>query len=178
MARLSGLFWIKLQAKLVDLENTMAEFKTKCALPEEVETAKKELLAARKRAVEIKEMKERASEQEKLLEKTETELKIAHDKRQKDLEEKDEKLSEEVEKREQLQIRNNRLEEEMAIKSQQISQLQIQRAQASAGGSSIERFLGTVFGTALGHVFFRGLAGPLSVGRQCGADLPRVSNEE
>ena len=162
----------------VDLETTMAEFKTKCALPEEVETAKKELLAARKRAVEIKEMKERASEQEKLLEKTETELKIAHDKRQKDLEEKDEKLSEEVEKREQLQIRNNRLEEEMAIKSQQISQLQIQRAQASAGGSSIERFLGTVFGTALGHVFFRGLAGPLSVGRQCGADLPRVSNEE
>ena len=162
----------------VDLENTMAEFKTKCALPEEVETVKKELLAARKRAVEIKVMRERASEQGKLLKETETETKIAHDKWQKDLEEKDEKLSAEVEKREQLQMRNKRLEEEAAIKSQQISQLQIQRAQASAGGSGFERFLGTVFGAALGRVFFGGPAGPLSVGLQCSADLPHLSNEE
>lgn len=161
-----------------DLENTMAEFKTKCALPEEVESAKKELLAARQRAVEIKEKTERASEQEKLLKKTETEMKIGHDKWQKDLKEKDEKLSEEVAKREQLQMRNKRLEDETAIKSQQISQLQLQRAQASAGGSSIERFLGTVFGTVLGNVLFGGTVGPLSVGLQCSADLPRLSNEE
>ena len=161
-----------------DLENTMAEFKTNCALPEEVESAKIELLAARQRAVDIKEITERASEQEKLLKKTETEMKIARDKWQKDLKEKDEKLSEEVAKREQLQMRNKRLEDETAIKTQQISQLQLQRAQASAGGSSIERFLGTVFGTVLGNVLFGGTVGPLSVGLQCSADLPRLSNEE
>lgn len=161
-----------------DMENTMAEFKIKCALPEEVETAKKELLAARQRAAEIKEMKERAAEQEELLKKTTTEMKISHDKWQKDLKDKDEKLSEEVEKREQLQMLNKRLEEETAMKSQQISQLQLQQAQASAGGSSFERFLGTVFGTALGSYFFGSPAGPLSVGLQCSADLPRVSNEE
>ena len=161
-----------------DLENTMAEFKAKCALPEEAETAKRELLAARQRAAEIKEIKERATEQEKLREHIETEMKIAQEKWQKDINYKDEKLSEEVEKKEQLQMRNKRLEEEMAIKSQQISQLQLQRAQASAGGSSFERFLGTVFGTALGNYFFGGQAGPLSVGLQCSADPPRLSNEE
>ena len=161
-----------------DLENTMAEFKAKCALPEEVETAKRELGAARQRAAEIKEIKERATEQEKLREHIETEMKIAQEKWQKDIQDKDEELSEEVEKKEQLQMRNKRLEEEMAIKSQQISQLQLQRAQASAGGSSFERFLGTVFGTALGSYFFGGQAGPLSVGLQCSADLPRLSNEE
>ena len=167
----------KTASESADLENTMAEFKTKCALPEEVETAKKDLLAARQRAVEIKEMKERAYKQEMLLKKTETETKIAHDKFQKDLKEKDEKLSEEVERTEQLQMRNKRLEDE--IKSQQIqSQLQLQRAQASAGGSSIERFLGTVFGTVLGNALFGGPVGPLSVGLQCSADLPRLSNEE
>lgn len=161
-----------------DLENTMAEFSTKCALPEEVESAKKELLAAKQRADEIKEIKQRAAEQEKLRENIETEMKIAHDKWEKDMKDKDEKLSEEVEKREQLQIQNKRLEEETAIKSQQISQLQLQRAQASGRGSGFERFLGTVFGTVLGNYFFRGQAGPLSAGLQCTADLPRLSNEE
>ena len=161
-----------------DLENTMAEFETKCALPKEVETAKKELLEARKRADKINEMKERAAKQEELLKQAEKEMKIAHDEWQKDLKDKDEKLSEEVEKREELQMRNKRLEEDTAMKSQQISQLQLLRAQASAGGSSFERFLGTVFGTALGSYFFGGPAGPLSVGLQCSADLPRLSNEE
>ena len=160
-----------------ELKNTMTEFTTKCTLPEEVETAKKELLAARQRAAEIEELNERAAEQEKLLKEAETEMKIAHDKWQKDLKDKEEKLSEEVDKREQLQMRNKRLEEETALKSQQ-AQLQLQRAQASRGGSGIERFLGTVLGTALGNYFFGGLAGPLSVGLQCSADHPELSNEE
>lgn len=162
-----------------ELENIMAEFKIKCALPEEVETAKTELLAAKKRAAEIKEIEERAAEQEKLRKDIETEMKIAHDKWQNDLKDKDEKLSEEVEKREQLQMQNKRLEEETAIKSQQISQLQLERAQARAGGSSMaERFLGTVFGTVLGNYLFGGHMAPLSAALQCSADLPRLSNED
>lgn len=163
-----------------ELENIMAEFKSKCALPEEVETAKRELLAAKQRAAEIKEIKERAAEQEKLRKDIETKMKVDHDKWQNDLKDKDEKLSEEVVKREQLQMRNKRLEEETATKSQQISQLQLERAQARAGGSSIvERFLGTVVGTVLGNYLFGGRhMAPLSAAVQCTADLPRLSNEE
>ncbi|KAL9959328.1 hypothetical protein ACROYT_G032642 [Oculina patagonica] len=131
------------------LEKTMAEFKIKCALIEEVESAREELLAAKEKAAKIEGLKQKAEEEEKLREEKEAEMETARENWEKQMEDKDEKLSKEVEKREQLQMRNKRLEEETESKSRKISELQSMRAQEGGGGGSAEQFFGSLIGAGM-----------------------------
>ncbi|KAJ7376386.1 hypothetical protein OS493_034908 [Desmophyllum pertusum] len=132
-----------------NLENTVAEFKTKCALQEEVESARKKLLTAKKKADEIEETKRKAAKEKQLRENVETEMEIAHDEWEKEMENKDVKLSQGIEEREQLKMRNKKLEEDSERKSQQISQLQSQQKQQGGDGGSVEKFFGSLVGSAL-----------------------------
>ena len=130
-----------------NMQKTMAEFKSNCALEEDVEAARKELLEAKKRATEIEEAKQRMEDEEKLREKIENEMEIAQEKHEKEMKNKNEKLGQEVEQREQLQTRNKRLEEENERKSRQISELRSKRTQG--GGGDGEQFLGAAVGAGL-----------------------------
>ena len=159
---LEGQICAKAYAKIVDpvlneeareiglhLENTLTEFKTKCALEEEVESARKALLAAKKKADEIKEMKRKAEEQKNLREEIETEMETSRGKWETVLDEKDELLSRESEKRQQLQMQNQKLEEDVERQSQQISQLQNAPAGRGEGGGGAEQFFGSAVGAAM-----------------------------
>lgn len=130
-----------------NLEKTMAEFQSNCALEEDVESARKVLLEAKKRATEIEEAKQRMKDEERLREKIENEMEIAQEKHEKEMEERKEELSQEVEQREQLQMRNERLQEENERKSRRISELQSKRTRG--GGGSGEQFLGAAVGAGL-----------------------------
>ena len=132
-----------------NLEKTAAEFKLKCALQEEVDSARNELLAAKEKAAKIEGLKQKAAQEEKLREETETKMKIARENWENKMKGKDEQLIQEVEKRERLQKRNKRLEEETERKSQQISELQSQRAKDGGGGGSAEQFFGSLIGAGM-----------------------------
>ncbi|KAJ7376401.1 hypothetical protein OS493_034924 [Desmophyllum pertusum] len=76
-------------------------------------------------------------------------MEIARDEWEKEMENKDVKLSQEIEEGEQLKMRNKKLEEDSEHKSQQISQLQSQQKQQGGDGGSVEKFFGSLVGSAL-----------------------------
>lgn len=137
------------------LETKIAMFATKCALKENVVSARDDLLAAEKKAREIEEIKRKKEEEEEKREEIETEMEIAKEKWQQENEEKEQNLRKEVEKREILEQKKKMMESELNRMSQYLDKLQ-SKDQGGGDGGGVEQFLGSAFGAALaaGAYFF------------------------
>ena len=130
------------------LEHNVALFATKCALREKVESARKDLLAAEKKAREIEESKRKVEEQQQLREDVETEMENAQEKWKQESEEKDQALREEVEKKEVAERKKKTLEGEVNRMSQHIQKLQALYSQRQQSGG-FEQFLGSAVGAGM-----------------------------
>ena len=135
-----------------NLKDKVAMFATKCALKEKVESARKDLLAAEKKAREIEESKRKAEEEEKIRKKVEETMKTAQARWKQESEEKVQKMKEEAEKRERAERQKKILEGEVNHMTNRFNELQTHHQQGGGWGIK-ELLLAAAAGLAAGAHF-------------------------